>query len=327
MTVRVDRADGGCYNLPMAQVTCLGILVADVVGKPIDGLPARGSLAAIDRIELHTGGCAANTGAALAKLGVATNIIGKVGRDGLGDYVLNALARTGADVRGIVQDEHGTPTSATMVIVDSAGERSFITSPGANATFSLEDIDWQIALSAPILHIAGPFLMTRYMGEENAQVLSRAKAAGLITTLDTVWDASGRWMQVLSPCLPHLDYALPSLEEARLITGKEHPREIAEVLLDAGVSVVGVKLGEEGSYVRTQKGDEITVPALKVPTIDSLGAGDAWAAGFLCGLVQGWDLEKTTRFANATGACCVQALGATTGIRSFEETCAIAFGG
>jgi sugar/nucleoside kinase (ribokinase family) len=311
----------------MAQVTCLGILVADVVGKPIDQIPERGRLKVVDRIELHSGGCAANTGAALAKLGVATNIIGKVGRDGLGDYLLKTLAASGADVRGIVRDNDGNPTSATMVLVDSAGERSFLTSPGANAAFSIEDIDWEVALSAPILHIAGPFLMNRYMGDENAQVLARAKTEGLTTTLDTVWDPTDRWMEVLARCLPYLDYALPSLEEARKLTGREKPREIAQVFIDAGVSVVGVKLGEQGAYVRTRAGDELTVPAFEVPILDALGAGDSWAAGFLCGVVHGWDLEKTTRFANAAGACCVQALGSTTGIRSFEETYTMAFGG
>lgn len=309
----------------MAQVTCLGILVADVVGKPIDRFPERGALVPVERIELHTGGCAANTGAALALLGVATQIIGKVGRDPLGDFVIDALSRAGADVRGIVRDPI-THTAATMVLVDSAGERSFLTSQGANATFSLEDIDWEIALSAPILHVAGPFLMDRYMGEANAQVLARAKAAGLTTTLDSVWDATGRWMSALAPCLPYLDYALPSLEEARKLTGLHEPAEIARVLIDAGVRVVGVKLGDAGAYVATREGDELLVPALTVPMVDSLGAGDAWAAGFLCGLVRGWDLEKTVRFANAAGACCVQALGSTTGIRSFEETCVLAFG-
>lgn len=314
-----------CYNQGMAEVVCLGILVADVVGKPIDRMPDRGELRAVERIELHSGGCAANTGGALAKLGIQTEIIGKVGRDGLGDFLIDTLSRAGAGVRGVVRDP-SAPTAATMVLVDSAGERSFLTSSGANATFHLGDIDWEIALSAPILHIAGPFLMDRYMGDQNAEVLKRAKAAGLTTTLDSVWDATGRWMDVLAPCLPYLDYALPSLEEARKLTGREKPSEIAKVFLDAGVQVVGIKLGEQGAYVATRNGDELNVPALPVPVTDTLGAGDAWAAGFLCGLVRGWDLAKTLRFANATGACCVQALGATTGIRSFEDTCALAFG-
>ena len=113
---------------------------------------------------------------------------------------------------------------------------------------------------------------------------------------------------------------------ARRITGRDTPRDIAQALLDQGVGTVGLKMGEAGAYLRTAGGVELTVPALRVAALDTLGAGDAWAAGFLCGLTHDWDLEKAARFANAAGACCVQALGATTGVRSFEETCRLAFG-
>ena len=310
----------------MAQVTCLGIFVADVVGKAIDHMPERGTLMGIDRIELHSGGCAANTGISLAKLGIQTAVIGKVGRDSLGEFMVGAMEKNGVDVAGVVRDDNNVPTSATMVMVDSAGERSFIHSTGTNATFTENDVNWDIAKASPILHIAGPYLMPRYVGDDNGRVLKKAKELGLTTTLDTVWDFTGRWMSVLEQCLPYLDYALPSIEEAVKLTGKTDPREIAKVFIDAGVKVVGIKMGEKGSYIRTATGDEVTVPPLTVKVVDALGAGDAWAAGFLTGLVKEWDLERCARFANAVGASCVQALGATTGIRSFDETCKLAFG-
>lgn len=309
----------------MAQVVCLGILVADVVGKPIEAFPPKGTLAAVERMELHVGGCAANTGVGLAKLGVAAAVIGKVGRDGFGDFLVRAMEKSGVDMGGVARDA-ASATSATMVAVDAAGERTFLHYPGANATFGAADVSWGVIEDAPILHVAGPFLMPRYMGADNAAVLQRGKALGKTTTLDTVWDATGRWMSVLEPCLPYLDYALPSLEEARLLTGQDAPHDIAGVFLDKGVGVVGLKLGEQGAYVRTAIGDEFTVPPFAVKAVDALGAGDAWAAGFLCGLTRGWDLERIARFANAVGACCVQTLGATTGIRSFEETLAFCEG-
>lgn len=309
----------------MTQVVCLGILVADVVGKPIEALPPKGTLAAVERMELHVGGCAANTGVGLAKLGVATAVIGKVGRDGFGDFLVGALERSGVDRSGVVRDAESA-TSATMVAVDASGERTFLHYQGANATFGAADVAWDVVEDAQILHVAGPFLMPRYMGADNAAVLERAKARGKTTTLDTVWDATGRWMSVLEPCLPFLDYALPSLEEARLLTGEDAPHDIAGVFLDKGVRVVGLKMGQQGAYLRTADGDEFSVPPFSVEAIDALGAGDAWAAGFLCGLTHGWDLERTARFANAVGACSVQALGATTGIRSFEETLAFCEG-
>ncbi len=309
----------------MSQVCCLGILVADVVGKPIEAFPPKGTLAAVERMELHVGGCAANTSLALAKLGVETAILGKIGDDGFGQFLAGTLERHGVRTRGLRRDS-AEATSATMVAVDAAGERTFLHYPGANAVFAAPDVFWPEIEAAPILHVAGPFLMPRYMGADNAAVLKRAKAMGKMTTLDTVWDATGRWMRVLEPCLPYLDYLLPSWEEACLLTGRETPEEIAQVFLDGGVGVIGLKLGAAGAYLRTAAGDELRVPPFQVEAVDALGAGDCWAAGFLCGLSRGWDLEKTARFANAAGACAVQALGATTGIRSFEATYALAFG-
>ena len=310
----------------MAQIACLGILVADVVGKTIDAFPEKGTLAAVERMELHAGGCAANTGIGLAKLGVEVAVLGKAGRDGFGDFLVQTMQKAGVGTRGVVQGGHEA-TAATMVAVDAQGERTFLHYPGANAIFDAGDVDWSLIAPVDILHIAGPFLMPRFMGDDCAAVLRRARELGKTTTLDTVWDFTGRWMSVLEPSLPYLDYILPSLEEARRLTGRDAPREIAQVFLDRGVGVVGLKMGEQGAYVRTASGDELTIPPFAVTAIDALGAGDAWAAGYLCGLVHGWDLERTARFANATGACAVQALGATTGIMSFDATLQFAFGG
>ena len=207
-----------------------------------------------------------------------------------------------------------------MVAVHADGERTFLHHTGANAAYAADDVLWPVIEAADILHIAGPFLMERFVGQDCADVLKKARSLGKKTTLDTVWDFTGRWMKTLAPSLPFLDYALPSLEEARLITGRDTPRDIAQVFLDHGVGTVGIKMGEAGAYLRTSCGEELTLPPLRVEAVDALGAGDAWVAGFLCGLTCGWDLERTARFANTVGACCVQALGATTGIRSFEET-------
>lgn len=309
----------------MSEVVCLGILVADVVGKPIEAFPPKGTLAAVERMELHSGGCAANTGIALAKLGIKTAVMGKVGEDGFGQFLAQTLDGQGVDTRGLVRDQVEA-TSATMVAVDSAGERTFLHYQGANAAFTANDVLWPVIEESPILHVAGPFLMPRYMGADNAAVLKRAKEMGKTTTLDSVWDPTGRWMSILEPCLPYLDYLLPSLAEARLLTGLDAPEDITQAFLDRGVGVVGLKLGEEGAYLHTAAGDKLHVPPFVVDAVDALGAGDCWVAGFLCGLSRGWDLTQTMRFANAAGACAVQALGATTGIRSFEATSALAFG-
>ncbi len=307
----------------MPEVTCVGILVADVVGKPINALPGRGKLALVERMELHSGGCAANTGVGLAKLGVETAIIGKVGRDGFGDFMVRQFETYGIDVGAVVRD-NDTATSATMVLVHSDGERSFLHYLGANATFRAEDIDFERVKSSKILHVAGAQVMPSFDGAPMAKLLKQAKSVGVTTALDTVWDATGRWMELTGPSLPYVDYFLPSYEEARMLAGGgvKGAEDVAQFLLDAGAKVVALKLGHEGCYVRSAGGETVRLAALPVKAIDALGAGDAFVAGFLAGLVRGWNLEQCARFATGVGASCVTALGATTGIRSFDETLA-----
>ncbi|NLN75285.1 MAG: sugar kinase [Armatimonadetes bacterium] len=297
----------------MTEVTCLGILVADVVGKPVDVLPDRGKLMLVDRMELHGGGCANSTGIGLSRLGIKTAVIGKVGRDGFGDFMVDNLTRNGVDCAGVVRDDSAA-TSATMVLVHGDGERSFIHYIGANGTLTEQDVNFDVVKSSKALHIAGSFLLPGFDGEPTARVLKKAREMGVITSLDTAWDSRGNWMKLLEPCLQYLDYAVPSIEEARMVTGKHEPADVAAVLMDKGVGTVALKMGDQGCYIRS-KDLELSIPIYKVDVVDALGAGDAFAAGFLTGIVNGWDLERTGKFANATGAFCVTALGATTGIK------------
>lgn len=302
----------------MADVVCLGILVADVVAKPVDRYPDKGQLVLTERMETHIGGCAANTAVGLAKLGVSVKVVGKVGNDALGDFLRKALSQAGVDVSGIIVDDT-VGTSATMVMVHSDGERSFIHYPGANGALRLEEFNIDEISKAKVLDVAGTFVMPGFDGEPTAKLLEAAKERGMITCLDTVFDATGRWMKLLAPCLPFVDYFIPSYEEARHLTGQDDPKLICRAFLERGVKVAGVKLGERGCYL-TDGVESHYIPAFDVTPVDATGAGDAFMAGLLVGVLKGWDLYTTGKFANAVGALCVTAIGATGGYRSFEET-------
>src|SRR4028118_1261924 len=119
------------------RVAVLGLLVADVVGTPIDGLPPRGTLALLDKIELHPGGCALNAALALARLGEPPALLGAVGSDAFGDFLVSSATRYGCDTQGVVRLE-GVATAATMVTVHSDAERSFLHVAGANRVFGPE---------------------------------------------------------------------------------------------------------------------------------------------------------------------------------------------
>jgi len=300
------------------RVCCLGLLVADVVVKPVEKMPERGKLDLVDKIELHNGGGAVNTGNALAKLGVPTSVIGKVGDDGFGDFLINVLENFGVDTRGVRKDKN-VNTSSTIVMVDSTGERSFWHYVGANAELSYEDIDFSILRECSLLHVAYAFLLPKLDGEPMVKLLKWAREQGIATSLDTVWDSTGRWLSVIEPYFEYLDIFLPSLAEAQEISGRREPPEIAQFFLDYGIKIVGIKMGEEGSYFRTRD-EEVWMKPFQVPVADTTGAGDAFIAGFLAGYIKGWGLEESARLANAVGACCVRSIGASSGILTWEET-------
>ncbi|MCS7301203.1 MAG: sugar kinase [Fimbriimonadales bacterium] len=302
----------------MRKIASVGILVADVVAKPVSRYPERGVCVHVEQMELHVGGCASNTGLALAKLGLPVCVVGKVGHDAFGDFLVNTLQQHGVDTRGVRRSPTAA-TSSTMVMVHPDGERSFIHHMGANAEFRPDDIDWSLISDCAIFHLAGAYLMPQMDGEPAAQVLREAKQRGMITCLDTTWDASGQWMRLLQPCLPYLDYITPNYGEASMLTGETDPERIADRLLAEGVGTAVVKLDARGCFVKN-RATAFHLPACQVEVVDMLGAGDCFVAGWLAGVALGWDLRHTARLANAVGALCVAALGATTGVRPLSDT-------
>jgi sugar/nucleoside kinase (ribokinase family) len=303
------------------DVVCLGILVADAIARPVADLPDRGSLGLVDEISLHGGGCALNTASALARLGLDAGVAGKVGDDALGAFLVSLLNERGVDRDGVLVDP-SVSTSATVVLVDVAGERTFLHLPGASASVRAEELDLRYLFSGRCLHLAGALVMEELDGEPGARLLAEAKSRALLTSLDTVWDATGRWERIL-PVLPHVDLFAPSLPEGRAITGEEEPSTVASWLRERGVGEVVLKCGASGCYA-SGEGFEGALEAFPVTAVDGTGAGDAFVAGLLYGRLAGWPLDGSARLANAVGALATTAVGAVEGVRGLEETLAFA---
>lgn len=301
------------------DVLSLGIYVVDVLGRPIDQFPEKGKLALFDELGIHTGGCANNTAIALTRLGISAGAMGKVGTDAFGDLILQMLIDNGVDTSGMQQDPSAS-TSFTFVAVASDGERTFYHYIGANGELCEADLDWEVIKRAKILHIAGALVMPRFDGAPMANVLRKAKSLGITTSLDTAYDATGKWLETLEPCLSYVDMFMPSIVEARHLTGISDARQIAQCLRsNYGIHTIVIKMGENGSYASTPEA-EYFAPAYPVDVVDATGAGDAYVAGFLAGTIMGWDLKATAELASATGAACVTAIGTTDGIQNLEET-------
>lgn len=152
-----------------------------------------------------------------------------------------------------------------------------------------------------------------------AAILRQAQKKGLTTSLDTAWDMKNRWMKALKPCLPYLDYFVPSEREVKMLLGYTNPVRAAKAFLTLGAKCVVIKMGEKGSYLMNRQGESLHVPAFKSRVVDTTGAGDCFCAGFIKGLSLGWPLKQCLQLGNAAGACAVSALGATAGLKSFQQ--------
>lgn len=303
------------------DVVCLGILVADIIARPVEELPQRGRLALVDDVSLRAGGCAVNTASALVRFGLQAAVVGKVGADALGDFLLDILGERGVDRAGIARDP-AVPTSATVVLVDEAGERTFLHLPGANGRLRAEELDEDAVFAGRALHVAGGLVMPELDGAPTAALLAEARRRGLLTSLDPVWDPTGRW-ELLHPSLPHLDLLAPSLAEGEAISGVRGAEEVATWLREQGAGTVVLKMGAEGCYA-SGPDFEGPVEPVSVAAVDGTGSGDAFVAGLLYGRLAGWPLERAARLANAAGALATTAVGAVEGLRGVEETAELA---
>lgn len=301
----------------MPDVTCAGVLVADVIVESVDSWPERGRLSRVHSIALRSGGLAHSTAVTLAKLGVQTAVVGRVGADVFGDFLVKVLVDHG--VQPHVLREADIPTSATVVAVAGSGERSFLHFVGANGSLQARDIPDDLLHNSRIFHLGGYFVLPGMDGEPAAGLLRRARQQGCQTSLDMSWDAQGRWMTLLAPCLPHLDFLFGNQDELRQVTGHSDPVQIASTLRDCGVGTVAVKMGEAGAFVDSPAWRQ-HVPAYVVDVVDTTGAGDAYCGGFLTGSLAGWTMDRVAAFANAVGAMCVTAVGGTTGIGTRDDT-------
>ena len=281
------------------SILCVGQLVADLVVRPVNGLPVPGRTELVEELQLVAGGCAANTAAVLAKLGVETRLAALIGQDTLGDAALAYLKLDGVRPEYILRDP-ALATSAVVVLVSGTGERSFLYREGGNEQLASRHVPDAALCAARIVHVGGGM---KLLGLDLGELACRAKALGCATSLDTDWDPRGLWMRRLEPALPHLDYLLTNQEEAAALSGHSAPEAAARALLARGPQAVVVKRGEHGALLVTRAG-VTEFPPCRVEVLDTTCAGDSFVAGFLFGVHEGWPLAEAMRLGNAAGALC-----------------------
>jgi sugar/nucleoside kinase (ribokinase family) len=299
------------------EVLCAGIVVADHVSSPIAHLPAAGELVLAEQLLLTIGGCAANVAVDLVKLGISAGVVGCVGADVFGKVVAEMLRERGVDVSGL-QVKVGLDTSQTLIVNVAGQDRRFIHTFGANAAFTAADVPAERAKGCKVLYLGGYLLMERVLPGELAALLATARLAGAQVVLDVVTPGPGDYLPRLEVVLPHVDVFLPNDHEGALILGEKDALRQAERFHRMGAKTAIVTRGGDGS-VLVSEGVRLRAEAYRVPVVDGTGGGDAFAAGYIAGLLRGLDAAECLTMASAVGASCVRAIGTTTGVFTKAE--------
>ena len=233
------------------------------------------------------GGSAANTIYALAKMGFSTGYVGKVGRDEEGRFLVSELKMAGVDTSRIKQDER---SGLCIALSDRKGERSILVMPYANDELSYSEIDLDYLNRAKFVHI------TSFAGDRPFEV--QKKAVKKITTKISFNPGEPhikRGIGQLSPILERTFILFATEKEIEMLTGQDYRNGLRK-LSRFGIKIFVCTLGEKGSYILSEE-EELQVPAEKVEVVDTTGAGDVYAAGFLAGLLKGFSLSDSAKLA------------------------------
>jgi ribokinase len=259
------------------------------------------------------GGSAANTIVGLARLGCKVGFVGKVAGDREGKMLVEDFRREGVDTKGIIHSKHGR-SGTVMGFVDEKGERALYVDPGVNDTIELNEINLEYAFQTRFLHL------TSFVGEKSFQTQKRlieALPRSVKLSLDP-GELYARKGAVLESIIKKAFVLMPNLNELELLTKTADYRKGAEVLLKKGVEIVAVKLGSKGCYVTDGK-ENHSVEPFKVKVVDTTGAGDAFCAGFLYGLISGKSLYDCGRIGNFVASRCIMKMGARSGLPYLKD--------
>jgi len=257
------------------------------------------------------GGSAANTIVGLARLGLKTGFIGKVANDREGQLLLNDFRREDISTDGIVVTKKGK-SGVVTAYVNRKGERALYVHPSVNDSLTFKEINLEYAKQASFLHLTS-------VDEKPFQAQKRlvGELPDVKVSLDPGEIYARKGLTQLKPIIKRSFVVLPSEGELKMLTGKGW-KEGAKTLLKEGVGIVAVKLGERGCYVTDGKEAHLIEP-FWVNVVDTTGAGDAFCAGFLYGLVTGQDLYQCGRLGNFVASRCITKVGARTGLPRLSD--------
>jgi ribokinase len=290
-------------------VAVFGNVTLDVICRTVDEVPRYESIT-FDHVTISPGGCGSNVAVGLGYLNVETYLICRVGDDKAAKLLRETWKRFNINQR-FVEVAKNKSTAVSIGLVDHAAQPRFIHTPGANATLTSENLNIQNieSLNVKILHIAGFFVLPGLLDGKFPEKLSQARKAGITTTLDVVYSPRYWKPEHLWPCFPDLDIFFCNQKEAFQLTGETQTEAAIQKFRQFGANTIVIKKGADGCYLDSP-GFVGLIKAPRVKAIDTTGAGDAFAAGFIAAVSKGEDYIKACELGNQVGARMVTTSGA-----------------
>lgn len=287
-----------------------------------------GSLHEVNQFNRELAGAETNVAIGLARLGFRSGWVSKVGNDAFGKFIIERLKNENVDInRVLIDDNHPTGFQLKSKVLTGDPEVQYFRKGSAASHLSVNDFNEEYFSASRHLHMTGiPLALSKETREFAKQALSFMKKQGRTISFDpnlrpTLWSSKEEMVTVTNEIAFQANYVLPGISEGELLTGFKNPRDIASFYLEKGVELVVIKLGEEGAFYRTQL-EEGIVQGFKVQrVVDTVGAGDGFAVGVICGMLDSLSIHDAVIRGNAIGSLAVQAPGDHDGYPTREKLC------
>lgn len=299
------------------DVICMGMALVDSIIKGFDPEPISASGYRAQSGTLSVGGEAVNEVVSCSRLGLKTGIACSFGDDAAAGLILSLLRNENVDTSCSLSDPSMQTPVSTLIVKEDGTRKSITNLAHRDVGFPMLKLPMFTGAKAWIL---GSLFRAPFDDAERIlNVVSAGSSAGVKIYADTKLPNFKKLsLADLKESLPLIDFITPNEDEAKYLTGKKTPSEMADVFLSYGVKNVVIKLGAKGCFYKNSE-KTIELPACPVEAVDATGAGDAFVAGLVTAILRGSDIEKALRFANTCGAVCCTKVGATSALRDLSQ--------
>lgn len=303
----------------MPEVVIIGAAITDLQVYPVKKNVIDVASYPAEKMIWTVGGDALNEATIITRMGHNVRLVSSVGNDAAAQVIISHCKDNNISTEYLKLDENKI-TAINIGLIWEDGERTFINNKsGSLWTFSPDDINPDSLNDGKILSFASIFNSPNLNEGFMISLFERAKENHMLICADMVAPKKGETLHDIEHALKYIDYFFPNYDEGKNLTGHDDPEEIADVLLNLGVKNVILKIGKRGCLVKNAEGSFIVPAYSGAKCIDTTGAGDNFASGFISGLLEGRTLRECAVMANCAASLAIEAVGATNGLMSREK--------